>query len=62
MQRIFIILFIVLFTFSCEQASDRQAELKPVNERAVYSENEFTGKFVGFADEDTATVLDERNR
>ena len=55
------VLLIVLFTFSCERWENQQSKPASTNSIVEKSENEFTGKVVGIADGDTATVLDESN-
>ncbi len=61
MIKIYTILLIVLFTISCQVAPVQQEQQSPTNPIIAKLEGEFTGKVVGIADGDTATVLDESN-
>ncbi len=61
MIKIYTILLIVLFTISCRVVPVQQEQPSSTNTIDQKSENEFSGKVVGIADGDTATVLDESN-
>ncbi len=61
MIRIYTILLIVLFTISCQVVPVQPEQPHSTNTFDQKSENEFSGKVVGIADGDTATVLDESN-
>lgn len=61
MIKIYTILLIVLFAISCQVAPVQQEQPSSTNTIDQKSENEFSGKVVGIADGDTATVLDELN-
>jgi len=61
MIKIYTTLLIVLFTISCQVAPVQQEQPSLTNSIAINSENEFSGKVVGIADGDTATVLDDTN-
>jgi endonuclease YncB( thermonuclease family) len=61
MIKIYTTLLIVLFTISCQVAPVQQEQPSSTNSIAINSENEFSGKVVGIADGDTATILDESN-
>ena len=61
MIKIYTILLIVLFTISCGVAPVQREQPPSTNTADQKSENEFSGKVVGIADGDTATVLDESN-
>lgn len=63
MIKIYAFLFFILFAVSCERATIRPTP-KPERTNIANvqkSENEFSGKIVGIADGDTATVIDDSN-
>lgn len=61
MIKIYTILLLVLFTISCQVAPVQKEQPRRANPIAINSENAFSGKVVGIADGDTATVLDDAN-
>ncbi len=61
MIKIYTTLLIVLFTISCQVAPVQQEQPNSTNPINAKPEGEFTGKVVGIADGDTATVLDDTN-